>query len=121
MVFDSRLDFCITFDSFRYKCKSYYWDIHLWILTYDIFMFVVHGSQPFSFLQTLCTIIIWKRRGNAVTTVPYKVVFAVYLNLLLKILYDAHFVDLESMKSSTNRILLLSGIVNSSMLAVTRF
>ena len=93
----------------------------LWILTYDIFMFVVHGSQPFSFLQTLCTIIIWKRRGNAVTTVPYKVVFAVYLNALVKILYDAHFVDLESMNSSTNRILLLSGIVNSSMLAVTRF
>ena len=93
----------------------------VWILTYDIFMFVVHGSQPFSFIQTLCTIIIWKRRGNAVTTVPYKVVFAVYLNALVKILYDAHFVDLESMNSSTNRILLLSGIVNSSMLAVTRF
>lgn len=93
----------------------------LWILTYDILMFVIHGSQPFSFLQTLCTKFIWARRGNAVTTIPYKVVFAVYLNLLGKILYDAHFVDLKSINSSTNRVLLISGIVNSSMLAVTRF
>ena len=93
----------------------------IWILTIDIFMFEILGSNPFSFLSTLSTIIIWKRRGNAVTSIPYKVVFFIYLNALIKILYDIHFVSINSVNTNVNKILILSAIVNSSMLALTRF
>ena len=93
----------------------------IWFITIDILMFELHGSNPFSILSTLSTIIIWQRRGNAVTSVPYKVVFFIYLNALVKILYEIHFSSIAALNSNANKILILSAIINSSMLALTRF
>ena len=93
----------------------------IWFMTIDILMFEIHGSNPFSILSTLSTIIVWQRRGNAVTSVPYKVVFFIYLTALVKILYEIHFISIGSLNSNANKISILSAIVNSSMLALTRF
>ena len=40
---------------------------------------------------------------------------------MIKILYDIHFVSINSVNTNVNKILILSAIVNSSMLALTRF
>ena len=88
-----------------------------WVIFVDLVLFVLHGAHPIAPLSTLCTALIWKRKGSAVVILPYKAVFVAYLLALGRLAFNSQGAENASEFNSV----LIGGIINSSMLAVTRF
>ena len=88
-----------------------------WVIFVDLVLFVLHGAHPIAPLSTLCTALIWKRKGSAVVILPYKAVFVAYLLALGRLAFNSQGAENASEFNSV----LIGAIINSSMLAVTRF
>lgn len=50
----------------------------LWVIAVDLFLFTALGPTPLAPLCTLVTIFVWRFRGNAVTSLPYKLVIGAW-------------------------------------------
>jgi len=83
------------------------------LLVIDIAVLVLLGPAPLSPTGTFCTYFGWTSRGNAISAVPYKIVWAGYLLVLLPSYVKRDYKQLT--------IELAAYILNSSFLAVLRF
>ena len=99
-------------------------NVLLTVYVYDLLAFVVVGPSPFSISGVLSLYFGWRVRGNATSSLPYKVVFGAYLLSLIPQLvrltgsppgFDTSSYD------KTLRASLLGFITNSALLAVFRF
>ena len=79
----------------------------------DLFILVLNGASPVSPTGALSTYFLWKVRGNATFSVPYKVVWAAYIFSLLPLLIRSDYHGLN--------IALIASITNSIILVVFRF
>lgn len=93
--------------------------IILAVVAIDLTIFVVMGPTPVAPLGTLVTCLVWRSRGNAVTSFPYKVVFAYYVYSLGVELFCGMGVECMQKTSATAR--LVGMLINSSFLAFFRF
>jgi len=86
------------------------------IICVDLLLFVLIGCTPWAPLQTLLLFTGWKQRGGTATSIPYKVVFAIYLvELGRNVLFSTDFKMDDASKVFTGLI------INSSLLSVLRF
>lgn len=83
------------------------------LLLVDLSALVCFGPSPWSPSGTLSTYFMWKVRGNATSSIPYKVVWAVYLITLIPLLAEKKYGDMK--------VALLGLIFNSALLVVLRF
>lgn len=51
----------------------------LWLVIADLALFILLGPTPLAPLGTLATLVVWRFRGNAVTSLIYKFVFVSYI------------------------------------------
>lgn len=51
----------------------------LWLVIADLAIFILLGPTPLAPLCTVVTVVVWRFRGNAVTSLIYKFVFAFYI------------------------------------------
>jgi len=52
----------------------------LWVIVIDLAIFALTGPTPMAPICTLVTMFVWRFRGNAVTSLPYKAIIgAVYI------------------------------------------
>lgn len=98
----------------------------LWVLIVDMAIFVALGPSPFALVSTISTIFVWRFRGGAVTSLPYKVVMGIFyiVSVLPIVICD---VDGGSEESTCEKKLsdakgrLASLLTNSALLAALRF
>ena len=87
-----------------------------WYL-FEILVSTVLGAAPFTVVGNVVATLFWTRRGNAVSTLPYKFVQIFYIAALFR--------EMSRIGSggsiSESRVILITGLVNSGMLAVLRF
>ena len=87
--------------------------VFTYLFIFDLLLLVVHGPAPFSISGSLCTYFAWRYRGNITSSIPYKVVFGVYMVVLI---------PLVTAKSRIGLLSAYTGLLfNSSLLAVFRF
>lgn len=92
-----------------------------WIVLVDLSIFVLLGPTP---LAPICTVVMlasWRFRGNIVSSIPYKVIFAVYVAEIAANLFCGSGDFAQCIASSGTRHMLSIAIFNSSLLAVFRF
>jgi len=86
------------------------------IMCVDLLLFVLLGCTPWAPIQTCLLWMGWKQRGGTATSIPYKVVFTIYLVALgRRILFNSEF------KTEDARDAVKYMIGNSALLAVLRF
>jgi glutaredoxin-related protein len=90
------------------------------ILVVDLCILVLHGPAPFSPSGILGTYFGWRYRGNATSSVPYKVVFAAYLFSMIPLLAQGNG-DSKGTSSVAAIATYTSLVINSSLLVVFRF
>ena len=105
--------------------------ILLWVFSLDATIYVLHGAAPFSYLGTLTTLLCWRSRGAAVTSIPYKFVWGLYLFAVAPLILGcgggedsggAGFgVCTELDVSSAQRATIVTFVGNSALLAALRF
>lgn len=94
----------------------------LWVVAIDMAIFTVMGPTPLAPLSTLVTVIVWRFRGPAVTSLPYKAVMgAFYVVALASTL--ACGLDMQTCKADlhNSRGILISLMLNSTLLSIFRF
>jgi len=80
----------------------------------ELSLYVLLGPAPFCPLGCVVAYFLWRYRGNSVTTIPYKFIFIVYIVSIVE--------SLASGKRARDcRSMMISGLINSSLLAVLRF
>jgi len=84
-----------------------------WCMLVDLVIFFVSGPTPIAPISTIVIVLIWRSRGNAATSLPYKVVFGYYAYTLGYGL----FTEPGTISQGSLSALLL----NSLLLAVFRF
>jgi hypothetical protein len=92
----------------------------------DAGVFIVHGASPFGVLGVPTTWFVWSTRGAAVTSIPYKVVWTVYLATLIPMLLDCGEAEplgscLPQLNSTAHQTSLALFTGNSAMLGALRF
>jgi glutaredoxin len=85
----------------------------------DLALLVVHGPTPFSPSGAISTYFGWRVRGNATSSVPYKVVFLAYIIGLLPYLLRPYTSESARYSGISNAMIAL--ITNSTILVVFRF
>lgn len=100
--------------SFSAPAASY---VILWIVVVDLVVFFLTGPTPLAPLSTLVTLAVWRFRGNAATSFPYKFIFAVYIFTLVTTLLA----NSTSSFDDAARTALSGLVLNSSLLAFFRF
>jgi len=50
----------------------------IWAVTADLVLFTLLGPTPLAPISTLVTVFVWRFRGNAVTSLPYKIVIGAF-------------------------------------------
>lgn len=83
-----------------------------WCMIVDLVIFVASGPTPIAPISTIVTICIWRSRGNAANSLPYKLVFTVYA---LAICHGVVSKGSISVHTTT------AFLINSLFLAVLRF
>jgi len=97
-------------------------NVVLWVMTVDLLVFFITGPTPLAPISTVVTLIVWRFRGNAVTSFPYKFIFFVYLYEFLEMLYCGEISPFSSCVGSDGGRGRLAGLaLNSSLLAFFRF
>lgn len=94
--------------------------VALWIVIGDLAIFVLFGPTPLAPLCTLVTLVVWRFRGNAVTSLIYKFVFGFYVFLLGGTLLCSEG-GAACVGSGAMNAALGSLLINSALLAVLRF
>lgn len=92
----------------------------------DAGAFIMHGSSPFGVLGVPTTWLVWRARGAAVTAIPYKVVWAVYLATLIPMLLDCGETEplgscLPQLNTTAHQTSLALFTGNSALLGALRF
>lgn len=105
---------------------SVFYPLLLALLGADAALFVALGPSPFSPLGTLATHLVWRRRGAVASALPYKFTFALYAAALLLDLPCAFAASAGASSPSScgfigGEALLLTGMLNSTLLAAFRF
>ena len=93
--------------------------ILLYALLTDLCILVFHGPTPFSPSGALSTYFGWRVRGNATSSVPYKVVFLAYIIGILPQLLGNYSSETARYKSISRSMVGL--ITNSAILVAFRF
>lgn len=98
----------------------------LLVFILDVGVFIVHGSSPFGVLGVPTTWIVWRSRGPAVTSIPYKVVWTAYLATLIPMLLDCGEVEplgscVPQLNTTAHQTSLALFTGNSAMLGALRF
>ena len=96
------------------------------VFTVDAGVFIVHGASPFGVLGVPTTWLVWRSRGAAVTSIPYKVVWTVYLVTLLPMLLDCGEGEpagscIPPLNTTAQRTALVTFTGNSALLGALRF
>jgi len=93
----------------------------LWLVAIDMIIFTVLGPAPIAPISTLVTISVWRFRGQAVSSLPYKIMIGILYTMSWLSISTCVF-DSTSCKSELqNSRLLLAGLIsNSVLLAVLR-
>jgi len=93
----------------------------LWIFAIDMAIFTITGPTPVALISTLATLVVWRFRGPAVTSIPYKIVMGlIYIAVLLPTLLCG-IRDWHDCNMKGARLTLVGLILNSSLLAILRF
>ena len=92
----------------------------------DAGLFIVHGSSPFAVLGVPTTWFVWRSRGPVVTSIPYKVVWTVYLATLIPMVLDCGDAEplgscLPPLNTTAQQTSLVLFTGNSAMLGALRF
>lgn len=94
------------------------------LLGLDISLYILFGATPMSPIGNLSKLVVWNFRGNAILNLPYKIVFVIYViaiaNMVVPLLTADDALTEWKSRAASNRAQLISGIVNSSMLAMLR-
>ncbi len=94
--------------------------ITLYIFMYDLCALIIFGPAPLSITGTLSQYFLWRVRGNATSTLPYKFIFGVYLFVLIRLILKRD--DTTDNKFGTLAQASVLGLVlNSALLAAFRF
>jgi len=96
-------------------------NVILWILTFDLIMFTILGPSPWSFTGTASYYFLWKIRGNATSTIPYKLVYTIYITKVLSYLLKESNQPPDSINVNSISRFLCFATGNSVLLAVFRF
>ena len=97
------------------------------VLAVDAVIFILHGASPFGPLGVITTRLCWRWRGSAVTSIPYKVVWGIYLGTLVPMILLCGGEDgpwsgcAENLDTAAHKASLTLFIVNSGSLAALRF
>jgi glutaredoxin 3 len=96
------------------------------ILCVDLTLYVCFGATPLTLVGNFSTKLVWNFKGDAVPSIPYKVVFVVYIIVLARLLITCNNEYENALICWTNntveyRAELISGVVNSGSLAIFRF
>jgi len=89
------------------------------VIVADLLVFVLTGPTPLAPLSTLVTCVVWRGRGNAAPSFPYKVIFAFYVFSLGGDLLCGK--GTECMAQASFKIRMGTLALNSSLLSVFRF
>lgn len=89
-------------------------------IIFDLAVFVILGPTPLAPLCTLATALAWRFRGDAVSSLPYKVVFGVYVFGLSSVLLCGDRYS-ECAARTTSRLTISGLLTNSALLAILRF
>jgi len=85
-------------------------------LTVDMAIFTLLGPTPLAPLSTCVTVALWRFRGAAVTSLPYKAVMGVfYVAVLTPIILK------QDVESTVSKGTITSLLINSLLLAILRF
>ncbi len=85
----------------------------IWILLCDLCAICLFGPSPLSISGTISTYFGWRVRGNATSSIPYKVVWIFYIASLIPLFAKKNYSGLSTA--------LLAYITNSTFLVVFRF
>jgi len=98
-------------------------DMILWIVAIDMLVFTLMGPTPLAILSTMVTILVWRFRGPAVTSIPYKVVpgMTYVLALVFVLVCSDGQCEIPSFLNDSKTGVVAGFITNSAMLAILRF
>ncbi len=91
----------------------------LWFLLIDTFLLTLFGPTPWSLMGLFTTFVFWRVRGNSSSALPYKVVWAYYVVVLIQLL--AHSGGRLTEPNGVETALYVSSAINSAALAIFRF
>jgi hypothetical protein len=92
----------------------------LWFLLIDTFLLTLFGPTPWSLVGLLTTCVFWRIRGNSSSSLPYKVVWAYYVIVIIQVL-ASHAGGRLTEPNGVETALYVSSAINSAALAVFRF
>lgn len=85
-------------------------------------LLLLWGAAPFSLLGVVSTLLVWPRRGPVVTSLPYKMIFALYAVLLGRLAMETEpFGSVTASSKMNSQAEFVTIAINSSLLAVLRF
>ena len=82
-------------------------------LSFDLFTVCLLGPTPFSPIGCISTWAAWKVKGNAVTAIPYKVVFVYYLYTMMQFVLTCGIQAQASAENSVNLTSVEGGVLNN--------
>ena len=95
--------------------------IFTYLFTIDLAGLVVHGIAPFSFSGVLALSMGWRVKGSLTCSIPYKVVWLIYLCSIFPLLARATLLNQSNTISAAGMAMLATFILNSLLLSVSRF